>query len=111
MNKTQKVVLAESVLAAVDLQARRFCGLDGNVCAAGAKALGVVDADTGAGNMAPANVLGTILIHSGGPITAGAEVQSDGEGRAVAKTDGLANGVAWDAATGADELIRIVRGI
>ena len=73
--KTQQVLLTASVLALVALTGRRFVGFDGNVCAAGAKALGVVDADTDADNMAPANVLGVILVEAGAAITAGAEVQ------------------------------------
>ena len=44
--KSQKVNLVDSVVAAVDLTRRRFVGFDGNVCANGVKALGVVDADT-----------------------------------------------------------------
>ncbi|MBF2976980.1 DUF2190 domain-containing protein, partial [Pseudomonas aeruginosa] len=55
--KSQKVNLVESVVAAVDLTRRRFVGFDGNVCANGVKALGVVDADTAAGNVDQSNVL------------------------------------------------------
>ena len=109
--KTQQVLLITSVLAAVALTERRFVGFDGNVCAAGAKALGVVDADTDADNMAPANVLGVILVEAGAAITAGAEVQSDASGKAIPKAAGVANGIAWDTATAPGELIRIVRGI
>lgn len=71
--KTQQVILTTSVIAAADLTRRRFVGFNGNVCAAGAKALGVVEADT--------------------------------------ENGGVANGVAWDAAAAAGDLIRIVRGI
>ena len=44
-------------------------------------------------------------------IAAGAEVQSDASGKAIPKAAGVANGIAWDAATAPGELIRIVRGI
>ncbi len=109
--KAQQVILVASVLAAANLTRQRFVGFDGNVCAAGAKALGVVEADTDANNMAPANLLGVILVEAGAAIAAGADVQSDATGRAITKAAGAANGIAWDAATGAGDLIRIVRGI
>ena len=89
--KTQQVILTTSVIAAAELTRRRFVGFNGNVCAAGVKALGVVEA--------------------GAAIAAGAEVQSDASGKAITKAAGVANGVAWDAAAAAGDVIRIVRGI
>lgn len=109
--KPQNVILVGSILAATDLTRRRFVGFDGNLCAAGVKALGVVEADTEAENVAPANVLGVILVEAGAVIAAGAEVQSDADGKAITKAAGVANGTAWDAATVPGDLIRIVRGI
>ncbi|MBN4667883.1 DUF2190 family protein [Pandoraea nosoerga] len=109
--KTQQVVLTTSVIAATDLIRRRFVAFDGTVCAAGAKALGVVEADTEAGGVAPANILGAILVEAGGAIAAGAEVESDASGRAVTKAAGTSNGYAWDSAAAAGDLIRIVRSI
>ena len=109
--KTQNVILIVSVLAAIDLSARRFVGFDGNICSAGAKALGVVETDTAADTPAPANVSGVILVEAGAPIVAGAEVQADATGRAIPKAAGVSNGIAWDTATTAGDLIRIVRGI
>ena len=44
--KTQQVILTTSVIAAAELTRRRFVGFNGNVCADGAKALGVVEADS-----------------------------------------------------------------
>lgn len=109
--KSQQVILITSVVAAVELTRRRFVGFDGNVCANGVKALGVAEADTAAGNVAPANVLGVILVEAGAAISAGAEVQSDASGKAITKAAGVSNGIAWDAATAAGDVIRIVRGI
>lgn len=109
--KSQQVILTTSVVAAVELTRRRFVGFDGNVCADGAKALGAVEADTAAGNVAPANVLGVILVEAGAAIAAGAEVQSDASGKAITKAAGVGNGIAWDAATASGDVIRIVRGI
>lgn len=109
--KGQQVILTTSVLAVGNLTRQRFVGFDGNVCAAGIKALGVVEADTEADSTAPANVLGVILVEAGAAIAAGADVQSDASGRAITKAAGVANGVAMDPATAAGDLIRIVRGI
>ena len=71
--KAQNVILVASVLAIADLSARRFVGFNGGVCADGAKALGVTEADTEADNMAPANVMGVILVEAGAAIAAGAD--------------------------------------
>lgn len=109
--KPQQVILTASVIALANLTARRFVGFDGGVCAAGAKALGVVEVDTDADNVAPANVLGIVLVEAGAAIAAEADVESDADGRAITKTTGAANGTALDAATAAGEMIRIVRGI
>jgi hypothetical protein len=109
--KTQSVILTTSIMAVTDLAARRLVGFDGNVCASGAKALGVIDAETAADSMAPANVLGVILVEAGAALTAGSEIQSDATGRAIVKSTGAGNGFAWDAATAAGDMIRIVRGI
>ncbi|QND84173.1 putative membrane protein [Chromobacterium vaccinii] len=109
--KGQNVVLTLSVLAVNDLQARRFVGLDGKTCGDGAKALGVVEVDTEADSMAPANALGAILVEAGGAIAAGADVQSNASGQVVAKAAGLSNGIALDAATATGDVIRILRGI
>lgn len=109
--KSQNVILITSVVATADLTRRRFVGFDGNLSAAGVKALGVVEVDTEAGGVAPANVLGVILVEAGAVIAAGAEVQSDADGKAITKAAGVANGTAWDAATVPGDVIRIVRGI
>lgn len=109
--KTQKPVLTDSVLAAVDLQAQRFVGVDGNLVAAGEQVFAVVDADTAAGNMAPGNVLGILLVEVGAAVAAGAELQSDADSRAITKAAGKVAGIALDAASSAGDVIRMVRGI
>lgn len=73
-------ILIDSVLAAADLQQKRFVGFDGNCCTAGAKALGVVDVTTEKGQYAPVAVLGTLLVEAGGTIAVGDAIASDGEG-------------------------------
>ena len=109
--KGQNVILTASILALAALTRQRFIALDGNPCAAGAKAFGVAEVSTDAGNMAPGNVLGVILVEAGGAIAAGAEVQSDANAKAVTKAAGVSNGYALDAATADGDVIRIVRGI
>ena len=109
--KTQQPVLITSVVALVDLPRHRFAGMDGGLCAAGAKSLGSVAADTEFGNVAPVDVLGICLVSASGAIAAGAEVESDASGRAVTLATGKSNGIALDAATAAGDIIRIVRGI
>lgn len=109
--KTKQTVLTTSLLALVDLPRHRFVGLDGGLCAAGAKSLGSVAADTEASNAAPVDVLGICLVSAGGAIAAGAEVESDAIGRAVTLATGKSNGIALDAATAPGDIIRIVRGI
>ena len=109
--KLYKPVLIESITAGEDLQKQRFIGFDGKTCQAGAKALGICDAETEKGQCAPVGVIGILLIEAGGNITAGDEVASDSDGRAVtvARTE-LPNGFALDSAEEGD-VIRIVRGI
>lgn len=109
--KTKQTVLTTSVVALVDLPRHVFVGLDGGVCAAGAKSLGTVAVDTEADNVAPVNVLGICLVTAGAAITVGAEVESDGDGQAITLAAGKSNGIAMDAAAAAGDVIRIVRGI
>lgn len=109
--KTQQPVLTTSVVAVVDLPRYLFAGFTGSLCAAGAKALGTVEADTEADSVAPINVLGICLVKAGGAVAAGAEVESDASGRAVTLAAGKSNGIAMDAAAAAGDVIRIVRGI
>ena len=109
--KTQQIVLTTSILALADLSRFRLVGLNGGVCAAGAKALGPCEATTSAGEQAPVNMTGALLVEAGGPITAGAEVESDATGRAIAKTTGVSNGWAMDAAAVAGDVIRVARGL
>ena len=105
-------ILTATITATVDLEHKhRFIGLDGAYCAAGKRAFGTLEAETDAGEQAPVNVLGIVLAEAGGAIAVDSVVESDADGRAVAGGAGIACGVALDAATGAGELIRILRGI
>jgi hypothetical protein len=111
MEKTYKPLLVDSVKAQTDLDKQRFIGFDGNYCLAGAKALGVSDAETEKNQLCPVAVNGILLIKAGGAILQGAKVQSDNNGYAVTYTSGEVNGYALDESTGAGEIIRIARGV
>jgi hypothetical protein len=107
--KTEQPILITSIIAPADLSAKKnyFIGFDGNVCGNGAKALGVLNANTNSGNQAPVMTIGIALTYTGAEINQGAKVQSDANGKAITFASGEVNGYALDAAAGADELIRI----
>ena len=107
--KIEKILLAVTIAAAVDLSRFRFADYSGNVASAGERALGVPTTDFSAGEQASIATHGEILVEAGAAIAAGAEVESDANGRAVTKTTGVGFGVARDAAGAAGEIIRVLR--
>lgn len=112
MQQSFHPVLTISITAAADLNdVRRFIGFDGNLCAAGAKALGTNNATFAAGEQASVDALGVVLVEAGNAIAAGAQVESDGDGRAIPLASGQAGGWALDTAQAAGDVIRILRGI
>lgn len=110
-NKHYKPLLIDSVKVAIDVEEHRFIGFDGNYCAVGAKALGVVDVATEKGQYAPVAISGIVLVEAAEALVAGDEVTSDATGKAikVARAE-VVNGYALDSVS-AGELVRIVRGI
>lgn len=108
--KTQIVTGTGSITAkTADLVVHRFVGFDGAKCAAGAKALGVVEADTAVGRQAPYNFSGILLVEAAAAIAADADVDSDADGKAVTHAAGVVNGHTLDAAAAAGDIIRILR--
>ena len=107
--KTEKILLAVTIAAAADLSRFRFADYSGNVASAGERALGVPTTDFSAGEQASIATHGEILVEAGAAIAAGAEVESDANGRAVTKTTGVGFGAARDAASAAGEIIRVLR--
>lgn len=107
--KTEKILLAVTIAAAVALSRFRFADYSGNVAGAGERVLGVPTTDFSAGEQASVATHGEILVEAGAAVAAGAEVESDASGRAVTKTTGIGSGVARDAATGVGEIIRVLR--
>jgi hypothetical protein len=137
MAKLSNPIGAVSILAAASLSRQIFVGFDGNVCAANAKALGVTEIDTASGEMAGVIFNGIALVKAGAAVAAGAAVVSDSAGRAVTaaaltfsipsgstsvtstsaqpaltKSGSVLsqsiNGYALDAASAADEIIRVL---
>lgn len=108
---TQQVILTTTIVAADSLLQQRFVGFDGKPCAAGKAAFGVAETDAIAEDAVGVNVLGIIAVEAGAALEAGASVQSDADGRAIAKTgSNVVAGVALDAATQAGDMVRILRG-
>ena len=107
--KTEKILLAVTIAAAVALSRFRFADYSGNVAGAGERVLGVPTTDFSVGEQASVATHGEILVEAGAAVAAGAEVESDASGRAVTKTTGIGFGVARDAATAAGEIIRVLR--
>lgn len=108
---TQSIASTITMEATSDCPKLHFVGFDGALCRVGEKAVGVVDSSTDAGEALPVNTMGLLLIKAGGAINKGAQVQSDGMGRAITLAAGASNGYAFDAAVAAGDIIRIMRGI
>lgn len=108
--KTEQPILITSITAAEDLSASKnlFIGFDGNLCAASAKALGVLNANTDLAEQAPVTVVGIALVLSGAAITAGAGVEANANSKAITVVSGELNGYALDDASEADEIIRVL---
>jgi hypothetical protein len=107
--KTEQPILITSIIAAADFTNSKniFIGFDGNICGNGAKALGVLNANTALNEQAPVTSSGIALVLSGAAVSLGDKLQSNASGKAITFASGDANGYALDAATGADELIRV----
>lgn len=107
--KTQIILGTCSITAkTADLESQRFVGFDGAKCAAGAKALGVCEADTAVGRQAPVNFSGILLVEAAGAIAVDTDVDSDANGCAVTHAAGVVNGHTLDAAAAAGDIIRIL---
>ena len=108
--KTEQPILITSITAAADLSASKnlFIAFDGTLCGNGAKALGVLNADTDNTEEAPVMCQGIALVKSGAAVSSGDKIQSNANSKAITFSSGAVNGYALDAATGADELIRVL---
>lgn len=83
MDKTFITKLVYSAMAAADMAAGLFIGLNEAVCASGKKALGVSLKPALAGEAFPVAMDGVVPVIAGGSISAGDPVTSDANGKAV----------------------------
>jgi len=107
--KTQQILQRISVKAESDLlYTKRFVGFSGTYAGNGESALGVLDATASTGEMAPVITYGVVLVEAGGAINKGAGVQSDANGKAVAKTtEGTLLGYALDSSAADGDIVRV----
>ena len=110
-NKTKKPVLTETVKAAGAIIKNRFVAYSGKQAAAAEAVLGVAVYDAAAGDAVAVETLGTLLVESGGVLVAGDAVAADAQGCAIKQAgEAVVVGRAMDAATAANEIIRIKMG-
>ncbi len=89
---------------------RRFVGLDGDLCQAGFKSLGVsLETQTEGKQLVSTALYGIVKIEAGGPIEKFSYLTSDAEGRAVVARRGVdaVNGIALDEAKAPGNFIHI----
>ena len=106
--KTAIHTITFGVPAASAITTRRFVDYDGNLCAAGEKALGVSHAGGAETGEECPMARGIVLVEAGAAVAKAAEVESDSTGRAITKSTGVANGSAMDAAGAAGDIIRVM---
>lgn len=107
--KTEQPVLLTSITTTEDVTKNLILNVAGGLCDASAVPLGIINADTASGEEAPVCVEGIALVYSGAAIVPGVLLKSDANAKAISTTtnDKLVIGKALDAASAADELIRI----
>ena len=107
--KTEKILMATTILAAAALARFRLVNFAGAPAGAGEAVLGVANTAYDQGEQAGVATHGEILVEAGGAIAAGDAIESDAQGRAVKATTGKPWGNARDAATAAGDVIRVLR--
>lgn len=105
--KTEQPILITSIKASEELE--KFYFVNG----AGSKAdsdhpLGVCNATTSSGEMAPIVLSGVVLVYSGSIVNAGEFITGDDEGRAVPAVDFRVRGMALSTASSANQLITVL---
>lgn len=95
--------------AAAALTKQVFVGvISGDVCGNGAKPLGVLELDVASGAQGTVINKGTALVKAGAAVSAGAKLQSDAAGKAITFSSGVEVGYALNAASAADDVIRVL---
>ena len=107
--KTEQTILLTSITTTEDVTKNLIIAVDGSLCDASEVPLGVINADTDSGEEAPVCVEGIALVKSGAAVVIGVLLKSDANSKAITTTtnNNLVIGKALDAATAADELIRV----
>lgn len=108
MSQQNIPILTLSVLATGAVAARRFTTVGGVQAGAGANALGVSEFSGVPGEMIPVTALGTSIVEAGAAFAAGAPLQSDAEGKAIAKDAGATLARALQAATQAGDFVEVL---
>ena len=103
--KTEQPVLIASITATEDIANNLFVDVNGGISTNAT--LGVCNAETDQDEEAPVVVLGIALVLTGEAVTKGNPVSSDANGKCI-NGSGRVAGIALDASTGADELIRVL---
>lgn len=106
---THNPTLVISMTASADLTRNRLIGADGHTCAAGALSPGACEYTVSAGEQAAINAKGLIIVEAATAISAGDEIESDADGKAIPHASGKVNGQALDPAQKNGDLIRILR--
>ena len=107
--KTEQPILLTSITTTEAVTKNLIIAVDGSLCDATEVPLGVINADTASGEEAPVCVEGIALVTSGAAVVIGVLLKSDAASKAITTTtnDKLVIGKALDAASAADELIRV----
>ena len=92
--KTEQPILITTVTAQADITKNLFIGFDGNLCAAGAKSLGVSNTDTDQDEELPVMASGIALVYSGASVSKGDPVEADANAKAIPVSAGEKNGEA-----------------
>lgn len=108
MSKNYISLLCLSLRLAGSVAAHRFVTAAGTQAAADGNALGVARTAGEAGQIIPADSMGTATVEAGAAIDAGTTVKVDALGRAIAwAASGARVGVALETATAAGQLIEV----
>ncbi|MGE4406049.1 hypothetical protein [Pseudomonas sp.] len=109
MSKQSQPILLLTLIAAGVIAEHRFVGVDSAQAGAAANTLGVAGfAADAIGDAIPVTALGTAVVETGGIINAGALIETDADGKAVAKAAGPSVARALDASGGAGEFIEVI---
>jgi organic radical activating enzyme len=108
--KNEISLLKLTMVATAALVSNRFVSLTGGVPAAAANSYGVTDSDAAIGAKVAIKTHGTAMVETGGAIAAGGLVETDNQGRAVAKNAGitLARLAPGEVSTAAGQIVEVI---